>query len=694
MRQRAEPTTKQNQITRTKSLDMKLHRHIKTALLALVGLALANAPGMAQQTNVFIEPTGTDTGTPASAQGNQISVTFGGGVWQNWFVNDAGGAGNGITNYTIAFDTNNPPPSSPTGDLLGSVSQEQGWDGTNGGTLSTFACVDNNFWGGNTVDITKFKSVDFDFKYQTNSGITPTNAAQFNVMVDNGRVSSTGVALTNIANTGSTHALFDGNWHHISAAIPETIAGVTASKGPGFELFNPAGTSNEFTYNVANLELVALTNLPPPPTLGTTPIIQGLWQFADVQPSYDRQDIETTNSNSAFNVDWVGRSKPVTYTWTIGSFPGASAGGFDADVTFTPDPAANINYADPDWSATNAIWLNIQANSDGTVTAGIAWKTNEPAGNSQYFSATNGQLIAGNVETNGLTAPTAVGTWSLTFTSDSNLTITAPNGASKSAVLPPNIAAMYQNVSFFVNSTPNNNANIGQYCVYTGLTATGVQTPINEHFNGGLNTPFLRLESQGYFSLTNFSPPNQIFVTTNDAFWVHWTLPDPGFSLVSEASVKGPFTNFPASPLLNGGERWVLVPNAEKPSANEGFFAVVQYTFSQLIVLLPGESLAPGTATGKSGTPTPQDINLPTTLTVEAVDKNFNPVTGVGDAIQITSDTDAAAFLPLNQNLTNGITVFSGTFEFQTPGTNTVTATDVTTNAIPPAVSSPVVVGD
>src|ERR1700691_2652552 len=107
MRQRAAPTTNTNQITRTKSFDMKLNRHIKTALLALVGLALAIAPGMAQQTNVFIEPTGSDVGTPASAQGNQISVTFGNDVWQNWFVNDAGGSGNGITNYTIAFDTNN-----------------------------------------------------------------------------------------------------------------------------------------------------------------------------------------------------------------------------------------------------------------------------------------------------------------------------------------------------------------------------------------------------------------------------------------------------------------------------------------------------------------------------------------------------------------------------------------------------------
>ncbi len=659
---------------------MKINRYLQTAFLAVVGLALATTSGLAQlQTNVLIEPSGTDTG--GSGTGNQLAVTFGSSVWQNWFVNNPG-----ITNYSLTFDTNNPPP---TGDILGSVLQEQDWDGVNGGTLSTFACVDNNFWGGATVDMTKFTSLDFDFKYDTNSTIQPTNRAQFNVMVDNSRVSSVGVSLTNLANAGVTASNFDGAWHHLSIGIPSTIAGVTASKGPGFELFNPAGTAGGFRYWVANLTLIGRNTPPPPPTVATTPIIPGLWQFADQTPNYNRQDIETVPDNSQFNLDWVGRPKPVTYSWTIGAFP--KTGGFDADMTITPDPASSINYADPDWSATNAIWLNIQANGDGTITAGIAWKTNSPAANGQFF-AQPGQMIPGNVENTGFTVPSAVGTWSLTFTSDTAFTLTAPNGAHTNAALPADIASAYTNVSFNLNSTMNQNANAGQYCVYTALNITGVQTPVHETFQGGLNTPFLQLVSQGY-GTANLNPPNQIFATTDDAFWFNWTLPDAGYSPVSRPRIgTGSWNDLGLTNiLLNGGSRWILVPKANLPSPSQGYFALVKRVFTKLQVLFPGETAAPGTPTGKTGTPDPYSIatNSLATFTVNAVDSNWFPITTVNDTIMITS-SDNSASLPPNLPLINGTGQYS--LQFGTAGTWTVTATDVTTNATA-GVSSPIVVG-
>ena len=653
---------------------MKINRQLKTAFLALVGMALVTTGVQAQQTNVFIEPSGTDTG--GSGAGNQLNVHFGNSVWQNWFVNNPG-----ITNYTVSFDTGNPPP---TGDTLGSVLQEQDWDGANGGTLATFACVDNNFWGGASVDMTKFSSVDFDFKYDTNSTITPTNRAQFNLMVDNARVSSTGVTLTNIGNSGATAASFDGNWHHLSVGIPLTISGVTASKGPGFQIFNPAGTAGSFRYWVANLELVARLTVAPPPVVSLTPIISGLWQFADATPNYNRQNVRTDNNNADFNVDWVGRAKPVTYSWTIGAFP--KTPGFDVDMTITPDPAAGITYADPDWSATNALWMNIQANADGTVTAGIAWKTNQPAGNSQYY-AQPGQMVPGNVEATGLTVPSAVGTWSVTFTSDTAITITAPNGAHTNATLPADIAAAYTNVSFFLNSTMNNNANVGQYVVFTGLNITGVGTPVHETFQGSLNTPFLQLTSQGYGGST--TPPNQIFATSaDDAFWFHWTLPDSGFGPVTKPSLAAAnWTDLGLPILLNGGSRWVLVPKASLPGASQGYFAVLKRTFSRLQVLLPGETAAPGTPTGKTGTPDPVANGAIVNATVNAVDSQYFTIAGVTDMINITT-SDANAITPNNAALVNGTGQFA--VQMGTPGSQTITATDIAATAtnIPPAVSA------
>jgi hypothetical protein len=661
---------------------MKINRYLKTALLALGGLALASSLAMAQPTNVFLGPSGTDDPVGASGSGNQLNVQMGVSSWQNWFINSP----DPLT-YTLSFDTNNPPPS---GDTFGSVLQTSTWDGLTSGNIATFVCVDNNFWGGNTVDMTQYKSIDFDFKYDTNSTIAPTNGAQFNVMCDTGPdADSTGLTITNIANKGTQASNFNGGWHHISVPLASTIT-ATKSKGPGFQMFSPTGFPGSFNYWVANLELVARTVKIPPPTVSTEPVITGLYQFADATPNYNRQDVRTTNDNADFNVDWVGQTKPVTYSWTIGSFPGTNAAGYAADVTFTPDPASSITYADPDWSSTNALFLTIAENTNGTATASLEWKTNQPAGGSSYV------VLITNSITNGFTVPSAVGTWSLTFTSDTAMTLTAPNGAHTNVVLPANIAAMYTNISFFLNTTMNDSGNVGNFTVYTGLNITGVQTPVHETFNGGLNTPFLELTSQGYGNGSQANPPNQIFATkTNDAFWLIWNLPDGGFASVARPSLSsGGWTNLNLTPLLNGGERWTLIANSNLPSANESFFTLVKRTFSQLQVLLPGETNAPGTLTGKTGTPSVESTQAVTPVTVNAVDSQFNIIPGITDTIQITS-SDTAAITPNNANLING----TGTFQilFQTDETDTtVTATDVTpaSSAIPAATSSQVVVAN
>ena len=63
--------------------------------------------------------------------------------------------------------------------------------------------------------------------------------------------------------------------------------------------------------------------------------------------------------------------------------------------------------------------------------------------------------------------------------------------------------------------------------------------------------------------------------------------------------------------------------------------------FSKLLVLLPGESSAPGTATGRSGTAS-ATAGSSTAVRVFAADDYFNPVAGVTDTVGITS-SDANA---------------------------------------------------
>ena len=83
--------------------------------------------------------------------------------------------------------------------------------------------------------------------------------------------------------------------------------------------------------------------------------------------------------------------------------------------------------------------------------------------------------------------------------------------------------------------------------------------------------------------------------------------------------------------------------------------------YSRLQVLLPGESAAPGTVSGKTGTPRAQTEGVPFTVTVRACDASWNLVSSVTSLIQITS-SDGSATLPPDAQLAGGSGSFPLTF--------------------------------
>src|SRR5262249_19525955 len=90
--------------------------------------------------------------------------------------------------------------------------------------------------------------------------------------------------------------------------------------------------------------------------------------------------------------------------------------------------------------------------------------------------------------------------------------------------------------------------------------------------------------------------------------------------------------------------------------------AVGPGSFAKLQLLAPGESSAPGTAIGKTGTPVAQTAGSPFTPTLNAVDSNWNVVTNVNDLVGVTS-SDINAGLPANAAMTNGALSFSVTLK-------------------------------
>src|SRR5207244_6736376 len=88
-------------------------------------------------------------------------------------------------------------------------------------------------------------------------------------------------------------------------------------------------------------------------------------------------------------------------------------------------------------------------------------------------------------------------------------------------------------------------------------------------------------------------------------------------------------------------------------SATSGNIVVSPAAFAKLQLLVPGETAAPGSATGKSGTPTASTAATAFNITVNAVDSFWNVVNAVSDTVDITS-TDANATLPADAALVSG----------------------------------------
>src|SRR5439155_23864327 len=83
--------------------------------------------------------------------------------------------------------------------------------------------------------------------------------------------------------------------------------------------------------------------------------------------------------------------------------------------------------------------------------------------------------------------------------------------------------------------------------------------------------------------------------------------------------------------------------------------------FAKLQILVPGETAAPGTALGKTGTPTAQTAGAAFTVTVNPEDADSNLVNTLTDTGAITS-SDTNAGLPGRAALVAGTKTFSLTF--------------------------------
>jgi hypothetical protein len=459
----------------------------------------------------------------------------------------------------------------------GSALQTYEWDGTmdadsnpNSGALKATIVFDKVLYGGDnqfavrkdfgTVDGAQYTNLVFDLFWDPNS--PQRSFGDFGYMEPGFRNQD----FTQNWLPGFAVSTTPG-WQHIVLRIDgtapkiETIAGVVLKMWSGDPTWGQTGTA---IFWVDNVKLIAKQGeAPPPPTLYAEKTIPGLRVFASAAGAqYQRQNIRTVGNQYS----WVGASQPVTYSITIRDYPGGTYNNFQTHLFIVPGTALPTWETAPDWNEPNVVFLNLGNNANGSGYAVFRYKTNQPNGNSTFYT-TSGSIAS-------IGSPQMRGTWSLTFDPGGQISLTSPSGANTNFAMPPEAVSLFTGPAYaYVGVQPNSLANIGQSVTFARIEISGLANPIDESFSSATLPSTLEVVADHTAGILPV-PPEAVM-------WLNWSLPDRGFSLeytdgLDEGddfgvpfTIWNPLTVTPAQ--IGGLKRALIFPNAD-PAKTKAFF--------------------------------------------------------------------------------------------------------------------------
>jgi hypothetical protein len=422
---------------------------------------------------------------------------------------------------------------------------------------------------GGTVDAeTLYTNVSLDIKLDPGSypRVDGVNYGYFEVILRNGNnwdwTDLGGVELT------ASHT----NWTHLSFPVKapaDAIHHLTLKLGEN-------NLTNTVLYNVDNIRWAEASVALPSPTLSVGKTVPGLNLLAASGGQYDRQNIVTVAPDS---FGWIGSSTPVSYSMSIKSFPsGATYGGFTTHFYLVPGTPGTEEY--PDWNEANCILVDIRANADESGTMTFHYKTNAPGSNgaatldgksSQYFNtqATNGPVG----QLGSVTGASILGTWTLTLSQDTQITLTAPDGSSTNLVMPSEDATLFAGgITVYFGAVPGQTANIGQAAILNRVQIkAGAAVVLDDDFTvSPLNPDTWVVRAASAAGVTLITPAEPYFVS--------WTTPASGFILQTNAvlSATSSWGDAGLTDQLVGTRRRVLVPSSSLPAQGQGYFRLIK----------------------------------------------------------------------------------------------------------------------
>jgi hypothetical protein len=494
---------------------MKKNLITKIACLAAVGVALAWGS------------------TRACAKDFPI-FTWDSGV-NGWY--NMSWAANGSMAYDAA--TGNPVGSLYCYDNLDNANQFQfmGW----------YNQAEWDTWSHGPTNIYLFTNICFDVLWDTAN--STVSIADFNGAGDSGMVLGSINSGNSVNNMGNVLIPTDADtgWKKVNWKVVIT-SGIDASYGLIFKKWTGSALTGKAAFWVDNITFQADENPPPPvimePLPATKPL-QGL-NIYDDGAKWDRQSIATvvTNAGPDYNYSWVDSTTPVSYSYTVATFPENS--GYQTHTMLSP--GNDVNDIGPDWNQSECLGWFVVRQIDGSVIGDLRYKIGQPGNNTWLFgtdtnifggsgSAVTNMVVAGvggllcSVTNTG----TAIGPWTMTFSGDVNVTVNTPDGHTATGAFPQLTDAQKfaGPVTVYWGTQPNTDSLVKDV-VYTSVSITGGTNTLSVDLTQPLDP--LRMK-------TRYSDASVAFTTpTNAVYWLQWSVPDADYVLQGASDLLGTWT--------------------------------------------------------------------------------------------------------------------------------------------------------
>jgi hypothetical protein len=429
-------------------------------------------------------------------------------------------------------------------------------------------------------DISKFTYVDFDLYLDAPTGLPSYGQYELASWYGWSDMAYTPLSAANI-----------GKWTHYSFALPASVGNCQGL------VFHPGGNnlSGIFTYYIDNIAFWKPSN---PPTIRKLVKGSGIGGVQITMDSdgaaYQREGFTTPSGGGPYLWPAQG-SYPVSYSFTITNFPDAVVHhGFEAHLYLANDSSGwDQTYGSIDWNATNILEFRVENAAAGGVIARIDWKTNLPGANPLP------DVLYHPVYAQG---PTALGTWTLTFTDETNGTVTGPGLTATNFTLPPeavaNFTAAAGEDSIQFGMFKNDGANDGR-----NNQAHGTFSEVQMTVNGGTvfddTFPGPDLQGSGIFwrKTTSSGGATAVqWVPPDIAWWLTWTLPDDNFGMKVAGNINGPYDDAGITfTYTQGAIKIGGVPAATMPAGDAAFFQMINSNYQSYATEMTQLDISGGT---------------------------------------------------------------------------------------------------